>query len=88
MAVTAASSFLIDAQILPVHTALGAFGPIHLLSAFTLASLVRAVTAIRRRDVATHRRAMLASFAGLAVAGLFTVSPGRTLNAWLVAFAG
>ena len=36
MAVTAASSFFIAPRILPVATPLGSFGPIHLLSAFTL----------------------------------------------------
>jgi uncharacterized membrane protein len=88
MAVTAAGSFLIDAHLLGVRTPLGVFGPIHLLSAFTLATLARAVAAVRRRDVTTHRRAMTSAFAGLAVAGVFTLVPGRTLNAWLLAMAG
>ena len=88
MSVTALSSFFIDAQILGIRTALGTFGPIHLLSAFTLWQLVRAVTAIRRADVTVHRRAMVGAFTGLAIAGLFTVTPGRTFNAWLMAMAG
>jgi uncharacterized membrane protein len=85
MAVTAAGSFLIDAQLLPLRTPLGIFGPIHLLSAFTLWQLGRAIAAIRRGDVAFHRRAMTGVFAGLAIAGLFTLTPGRTLAAWLAA---
>ncbi|MFZ4757832.1 MAG: DUF2306 domain-containing protein [Burkholderiaceae bacterium] len=88
MSVTALSSFFIDAQLFGVRTPLGTFGPIHLLSAFTLWQLVRAVSAIRRADVAVHRRAMVGAFTGLAIAGLFTLSPGRTLNAWLMAMAG
>jgi uncharacterized membrane protein len=88
MAVTAAGAFLIDAQVFGVRTPLGTFGPIHLLAAFTLATLVRAIAAIRRRDVATHRRAMKGAFAGLAIAGLFTLVPGRTLHAWVAAMAG
>jgi uncharacterized membrane protein len=88
MAVTAGSSFFIGAQLLPIVTPLGTFGPIHLLSAFTLVKLAQAIAAIRRHDVALHRSAMRSSFAGLAVAGLFTLVPGRTLNAWLMTLAG
>ena len=88
MATAAASSFAIDARLLAVATPLGAFGPIHLLSAFTLAQLARAVSAIRRRDVVVHRRAMVGSFAGLAIAGVFAMLPGRTLGAWLLAALG
>lgn len=83
MAVTAAGSFAIDAQVLPVRTPLGAFGPIHLASAYVLWTLGRAIVAIRRGDVQLHRSAMSGSFVGLAVAGLFTLLPGRTLGAWL-----
>jgi uncharacterized membrane protein len=87
MAVTATSSFFIPAQVLPVATPLGPFGPIHLLSAFTLWSLARAVMAIRTGNVTAHRRGMQQGFAGLAIAGMFTLVPGRTLNAWLMALA-
>jgi len=83
MAVTAGGSFLIEAQVLAVSTPLGRFGPIHLLSAVTLYALGVAVTAIRAGDRRRHRRATTGAFAGLAVAGLFTVMPGRTLGAWL-----
>jgi uncharacterized membrane protein len=85
MVVTAAGSFLIDAQVLPLRTPLGTFGPIHLLSAFTLWQLGRAIVAVRRGDVAFHRRAMTGVFVGLAIAGLFTLAPGRTLGAWIAA---
>ncbi|MCA3179252.1 MAG: DUF2306 domain-containing protein [Burkholderiaceae bacterium] len=85
MAVTAAGSFAIEAKVLSVDTPLGRFGPIHLLSAFVLYQLARAIAAIRAGDVGLHRRAMTGSFAGLAIAGIFTVLPGRTLGAWLAA---
>ena len=88
MAVTAASSFFIAAQLLPVATPLGRLGPIHLLSAFTLWSLWRAIAAIRRHDVTTHRKAMIRAFQGLVVAGVFTLAPGRAINAWVAAIAG
>ena len=87
MAVTAAGSFLIDAQVLPVRTPIGTFGPIHLLSALTLWYLVRAIVAIRGGDVALHRRSMTGAFRGLAIAGLFALLPDRTLGAWLGAAA-
>ena len=52
---------------------------IHLLSLWTLASLVCAVYFIRRGNVRAHRNFMLGTFAGLAVAGLFALAPGRAL---------
>jgi uncharacterized membrane protein len=88
MAVTAAGSFLIDAQVLPVDTPLGRFGPIHLLSALVLWQLVRAIVAIRGGDVVRHRKAMTGAFRGLVIAGLFALVPGRTLGAWLAAATG
>jgi uncharacterized membrane protein len=88
MTVTAAGSFAIDAQLFGVHTPLGTFGPIHVLSAITLASLAYAIVAARRANVRGHRTAMISCFAGLAIAGAFTLAPGRTLHAWLVAAGG
>jgi uncharacterized membrane protein len=87
MAVAAASSFFIAPQVLPVATPLGSFGPIHLLSAFTLFALWQAIAAIRRGDVGRHRRAMMRALSGLAVAGAFAMLPGRALNAWLAALS-
>ena len=88
MALTAASSFLISAQAMPLRTALGTFGPIHLLSAFTLWQLYRAVAAVRRGEVRVHRRAMVATFVSLVVAGLLALSPNRIMGHWLMAMAG
>ncbi|RPH45335.1 MAG: DUF2306 domain-containing protein [Burkholderiales bacterium] len=87
MVVTALGSFFIEAQRFPLHTPLGTFGPIHLLSAFTLWNLWRAIAAIRRGAVIAHRRAMVGAFAGLVIAGMFTLVPGRTLGSWLIAIA-
>ena len=86
MATTAGSSFLIDARILGLHTPLGTFGPIHLLSASMLVLLWRAIAAARSGEIAEHRRRMVHAFLALAVAGLFTLSPGRTLGAWFGAW--
>jgi uncharacterized membrane protein len=85
MALTATSSFFIAAQLLPFATPLGTFGPIHLLSAYTLWALWRAIAAIRRGDVQVHRRSMKLAFWSLAVSGVLTLAPGRALNAWMYA---
>jgi len=63
----------------------GPWSPIHLLSIFTLAMLPLAVLRARRHQVARHRNAMIAIFAGaLIIAGLFTFVPGRIM--YTVAF--
>ena len=50
---------------------------IHLLSAWTLISLVAAVWFIRRGNVRAHQGFMVGTFAGLAIAGL--LAGGRAL---------
>lgn len=76
MAVAALSSFLIGGMRL-----VGPFSPIHVLSAVALASLWRAVRAIRRGDAAAHAAEMrgLALYA-LALPGLLALLPGRRMN--------
>jgi uncharacterized membrane protein len=59
----------------------GPWGPIHLLSLFTLIMLPLAVLRARRHQVERHRRAMIALFTGaLVVAGVFTLLPGRIMH--------
>lgn len=59
----------------------GMWSPIHLLSIATLVALVYAIAAVRRRDVATHARAMKLTYLGaLVIAGIFTFMPGRIMN--------
>jgi uncharacterized membrane protein len=56
-------------------------GPIHLLSAYTLYTLVGLVRAARRGDVRAHRVAALWLFlAALIGAGAFTLLPGRLMH--------
>ena len=77
MATVAVSSFWIH-QIRLV----GPWSPIHLLSIFTLITLPLAVWRARRHDVADHRRIMILLFSGaLVIAGLFTLLPGRIMQA-------
>ena len=76
MAVVAGSSFSIH-QIRLV----GPWSPIHLLSIFTLAMLVRGVWFARNHNVHRHRLTMTITFAGaLVIAGLFTFLPGRIMH--------
>lgn len=86
MATTAAGSFLIDAQLLGLPTPIGTFGPIHLLSAAMIALLWRAIAAARGGEIGVHRRAMIRAYSILVVTGLFTLTPHRTLGAWLGAW--
>ena len=75
MVVTAISSF-------GIHGIGGfaGFSWIHLLSAWTLLSLGYAVYFIRNGRVAEHRKAMISTFIGLAIAGLLALLPGRRLG--------
>lgn len=60
---------------------LGPFGPIHLLSIFTLGIVPLAVWKAHTHDVAAHRRVMIFVFLGaLVIAGLFTLVPGRIMH--------
>lgn len=79
MAATAVSSFFIRGM------NGGALSFIHLLSGWTIITLPIAVAAIRRRDVARHRRSMTSLFlGGLLIAGALTFIPGRLM--WRVFF--
>ncbi len=74
MTATALSSFGIR-TLNPGH-----YSVIHLISAWALISIPVALAAIRRRDVRTHSRSMTGLFvAGMLVAGLFTLMPGRLM---------
>lgn len=75
MLAVAASSFAIHGM-----RQWGSFSAIHLLSVSVLVLTPLAVLAARRHHVVTHRRAMIALFAGaLVIAGAFTLRPGRIM---------
>ena len=75
MAVVALSSFWIST--------IGQFGPfsaIHVLSVFTLVSLIVNVRHARRHNVKAHQRGMKSLiFGALILAGVFTLLPGRIM---------
>ena len=75
MAATALSSF----WILEIRDGAG-FSPIHILSAVTLIALARAIWSIRRGNVRAHKINMISAFAGTAIAGAFTLLPGRAIG--------
>jgi len=59
----------------------GPFGPIHLLSIFTLVMLPLAVLHAHGHRVKEHRKAMISIFVGaLLIAGAFTFLPGRIMH--------
>jgi uncharacterized membrane protein len=75
MLVAALSSFALQSA--------GHLSVIHLLSALVLVMVPRGVLQAIRHNVAGHRRTMSLTYLGLAVAGLFTLLPGRLLGSWL-----
>ena len=75
MALTALVSFGIRSN--------GSFSWIHLLSAGTLAALAASIYAVIRGNIRAHRRGMISAYIGLAVAGVFTLLPGRRLGGLL-----
>ena len=58
----------------------GSFSWIHGLSVWTLVSMAVAVAAIRRNRVRLHAGFMVGTMAGVVVAGLFALAPGRELS--------
>lgn len=76
MAIVALSSFAIFEIRL-----LGPFSPIHLLSLLTLGTLVVAIQAARAGNIQRHKQALASLYGfGLALAGAFTLVPGRILH--------
>ncbi|MFN3970529.1 MAG: DUF2306 domain-containing protein [Gemmobacter sp.] len=82
----------VGAMVVTALTALGIFelrligplSPIHALVVVTLIMLWRGVAAIRGRRVVDHARTMVQLYLyAMGVAGLFTLLPGRRMNAVL-----
>ena len=81
MTYVAASSFFISELRL-----WGAFSPIHLLSIWTLCSLVMAVYSARQGNIRQHKIWMVLLYIlALLVTGLFTLWPGRVMHGVLFA---
>lgn len=81
IAMTALSSFLIEASVLPIAFGMGA---IHLLSIWALWTIWFGVQDARAGRIAAHRARMAGLYwQGLSIAGVLTFLPGRALNAAL-----
>lgn len=77
MAVTALSSFFIYTIRL-----VGPFSPIHILSIITLVGLWEGLRQVRAGRIADHKRTMMSLYVfGMGIPGLFTLLPGRIMNA-------
>ncbi|MGL5361918.1 MAG: DUF2306 domain-containing protein [Bosea sp. (in: a-proteobacteria)] len=63
------------------------FSWIHLLSILTFVTLPMAIIARRRGNIRAHRLGMVQLYASLAIAGAFTLLPGRILGEALLGFA-
>lgn len=58
----------------------GHFSWIHLLSVLTLVSVGASIYAVVHGRIRRHRQGMVMAYAGLVIAGLFTLLPGRRLG--------
>jgi uncharacterized membrane protein len=76
MVIVAVGSFWIRN---PKNGSMG-FSWIHLLSIWILISLTLAIYFARKRNFKAHKGFMIGSYVGLAVAGAFTLVPGRILH--------
>ncbi|MFZ4715211.1 MAG: DUF2306 domain-containing protein [Bacteriovoracaceae bacterium] len=63
----------------------GGLSWLHGLAAFTIFSVVRALIAIKRKDLKTHERAMRGSYVGACIAFIFAAAvPSRLIGGWLL----
>ena len=58
----------------------GGFSMIHVLSVLTLISIFYAIVMIRRGKRRAHYSAMIGSFIGTIIAGIFTLDPNRLIG--------
>lgn len=85
--VTAMGALAVSGLFIPSFgvAVVGMFGPIHLLSLYTLAALAEGIRRIRHRDIEGHKRTMQRLwFGALGLAGLFTLVPGRLMHEVLI----
>ena len=61
----------------------GQYSWIHLLSIITILSLIISIIAIKLRYIKIHSIFMIITYAGLFIAGIFTLLPGRFIANYL-----
>ena len=64
----------------------GFWGPIHLLSIWTLFCLFQAIRSIRVKNIKKHKGYMKGAYYGLVIAGLAALMPGRFLLGYMKNF--
>ncbi|MGY0565318.1 MAG: DUF2306 domain-containing protein, partial [Paraglaciecola chathamensis] len=78
MLVTALLTLFMAAQVGPVL--IGHFGYVHLFSLLVLYAVPSAYFAVRKGNIAKHKRSMILLYTGaILIAGGFTFTPGRML---------
>jgi len=82
MLITAFITLFMPAAVGP--SLFGHFGFIHLLSLLVFVTVPKAIFAIRRGDVASHKNAMKGMYIGaLLIAGGLALMPGRLMHLWI-----
>ena len=81
MLITALSTLFMRAEVGPMI--IGHFGYVHLLSLLVLYAVPSAYIAVRKGNIAKHKRSMVLLYVGaILLAGGFTFMPGRMMHTW------
>ncbi len=65
----------------------GSYSWLHLLGIFTIYQVIRAMKAIKAKNLQVHKRAMIGSYLGSVGAFIFAASvPQRIINKWILEF--
>lgn len=84
MLITALATLFMKAEVGPVL--IGHFGYVHLFSLLVLYAVPSAYIAVRKGNIAKHKRSMMLLYVGaILIAGGFTFTPGRMMHAWFFA---
>ena len=84
MLITALATLFMKAEVGPVL--IGHFGYVHLFSLLVLYAVPSAYIAVRKGNIAKHKRSMMLLYVGaILIAGGFTFTPGRMMYDWFFA---
>ncbi|MEH6712506.1 MAG: DUF2306 domain-containing protein [Paraglaciecola polaris] len=84
MLITALATLFMKAEVGPVL--IGHFGYVHLFSLLVLYAVPSAYIAVRKGNIAKHKRSMMLLYVGaILIAGGFTFTPGRMMHDWFFA---
>lgn len=62
----------------------GSYSWLHGLAIFTLYQVIRAIRAVKRKDLRVHQRAMIGSYIGAIIAFVFAATaPDRIISSWI-----